>query len=93
MAVLTKAQQAFYDRLVNEKGGRGVYNGRARTRIEALVAAGLVTADWDLDISDDSSSRWHITVTAVLPEGSCLGGGVYDETGNPASEPGPREGE
>lgn len=47
---------------VREKGVKR-YNGRARSRVQALEKAGLVDVDWDLQISADGSSRWVITVT------------------------------
>jgi hypothetical protein len=44
------------------KDGSRVYNGRARSRIEALEAAGLVTADWDMELLADGGTLWRITV-------------------------------
>lgn len=66
MTKLTPAQQ----RLLDEVRAKGtvVKNGRARKPIEALEAAGLVVADWDLVPAAIGPWYWRITVTPVPDE-------------------------
>lgn len=71
--VLTAPQLALLRRV---QDGPQVFNGRASSRIEALEAAGLVTADWDTNDQVKGSGleiTWRITVTAV--PGLCAGTG------------------
>lgn len=63
---LTKPREA----LLAEVRAKGVVrkNGRARKTVEALVAAGLVEADFDLIPSAIPPWYWIITVTPVAGE-------------------------
>lgn len=58
---LTQPQRRLLTRV--RETGQLIMNGRARSMIEALEAAGLVDAVWDLDITSTGSTRWRITVT------------------------------
>lgn len=62
---LTEPQQRMLVAVRNAGPTGRVYNGRARRTIEALVAAGHVTADFDLVPAAIGAWYWRITVVAV----------------------------
>lgn len=62
-AALTEPQRRMLATVRASEAGYKVYNARARRTIEALEEAGLVAADWDMDITARGSTRWRITVT------------------------------
>lgn len=58
---LTKAQQRLLDRLPQD-GSPKRLTGRARSMVEALERAGLVDADWDLEIRVIGKAVERVTV-------------------------------
>ena len=68
--VLTAAQARILA-TVRQQGSH-VYNARARRPVERLQALGLVTADWDMDLTASGGVRWRITVTPASQEGRAV---------------------
>lgn len=61
--MLTPGQQRIYNEVLS--AGTRRYNGRAKRAIETLETLGLVTVDWDMELTakgNGTQPRWRITV-------------------------------